>query len=105
MYADTVEQLHLQLAEAEMKASTYIKKFHKMQADHHNLIGITAELVDSLEATVSGKMVHSALAITRITHRNTQTQRLTEMLYRCKPKTHAHSRECKVMLSNPCTVG
>ncbi|XP_012683830.2 lisH domain-containing protein ARMC9 isoform X2 [Clupea harengus] len=54
---DTVEQLHLQLAEAEMKASTYIKKFHKMQADHHNLIGITAELVDSLEATVSGKMI------------------------------------------------
>jgi len=28
-----------------------------MQADYHNLIGVTAELVDSLEATVNGKMV------------------------------------------------
>lgn len=34
-----------------------MRKFNKMQADYHNLIGITAELVDSLEATISGKMV------------------------------------------------
>lgn len=54
---DLVLQLQFQLGEAERKASSYIKKFHKMQADYHNLIGITAELVDSLEATVNGKMV------------------------------------------------
>ncbi|XP_076134766.1 lisH domain-containing protein ARMC9 isoform X2 [Alosa pseudoharengus] len=54
---DTVQQLHLQLAEAERKASSYVKKFQKMQADYHKLIGVTAELVDSLEATVSGKMI------------------------------------------------
>lgn len=36
---------------------TYLKRFNKMQADYHNLIGVTAELVDSLEATVNGKMV------------------------------------------------
>uniref|UniRef100_A0A3B4BX40 LisH domain-containing protein ARMC9 n=1 Tax=Pygocentrus nattereri TaxID=42514 RepID=A0A3B4BX40_PYGNA len=46
-----------QLAEAEKRASCYMRRFSKMQADYHNLIGVTAELVDSLEATVSGKMI------------------------------------------------
>uniref|UniRef100_A0A8C8BZ08 LisH domain-containing protein ARMC9 n=1 Tax=Oncorhynchus tshawytscha TaxID=74940 RepID=A0A8C8BZ08_ONCTS len=50
-------QLRLQLAEAEKRTSSYMRRFNKMQADHHNLIGVTAELVDSLEATVSGKMI------------------------------------------------
>ena len=36
---------------------TYLKRYTRIQADYHNLIGVTAELVDSLEATVSGKMV------------------------------------------------
>ncbi|KAK9519429.1 hypothetical protein VZT92_022160 [Zoarces viviparus] len=35
----------------------YKRKFKKLQADHLNLIGITAELVESLEDTVSGKMI------------------------------------------------
>lgn len=34
-----------------------------MQADYHNLIGVTAELVDSLEATVNGKMVRGDLDV------------------------------------------
>ncbi|KAM9460904.1 lisH domain-containing protein ARMC9 isoform 1-T1 [Clarias gariepinus] len=46
-----------QLAEAEKKASAYMKKFSKIQADYDNLISVTAELVDSLEATVNGKMI------------------------------------------------
>ncbi|XP_042178824.1 lisH domain-containing protein ARMC9 isoform X1 [Oncorhynchus tshawytscha] len=54
---DTIQQLRLQLAEAEKRTSSYMRRFNKMQADHHNLIGVTAELVDSLEATVSGKMI------------------------------------------------
>uniref|UniRef100_A0A673XLV8 LisH domain-containing protein ARMC9 n=1 Tax=Salmo trutta TaxID=8032 RepID=A0A673XLV8_SALTR len=54
---DTIQQLQLQLAEAEKRTSSYMRRFNKMQADHHNLIGVTAELVDSLEATVSGKMI------------------------------------------------
>ncbi|XP_060797130.1 lisH domain-containing protein ARMC9 isoform X2 [Neoarius graeffei] len=45
-----------QLAEAEKQVSAYMKKFSKIQADYHNLISLTAELVDSLEATVTGKM-------------------------------------------------
>ncbi|KAL2089781.1 hypothetical protein ACEWY4_014469 [Coilia grayii] len=53
----SVQHLHLQLVEAERKASTYLRKFQKMQADYHNLIGITAELVDTLEATVSGQPI------------------------------------------------
>ncbi|XP_076770985.1 lisH domain-containing protein ARMC9 isoform X3 [Arvicanthis niloticus] len=52
-----LQQLHQQLVEAERRAMTYLKRYNKIQADYHNLIGVTAELVDSLEATVSGKMI------------------------------------------------
>ncbi|XP_039622179.1 lisH domain-containing protein ARMC9 isoform X2 [Polypterus senegalus] len=52
-----VHQLQQQLLDAERKAATYMKRYNKMQADYHNLIGVTAELVDSLEATVTGKMI------------------------------------------------
>ncbi|XP_006935744.3 lisH domain-containing protein ARMC9 isoform X1 [Felis catus] len=51
------QQLHQQLIEAERRSMTYLKRYNKIQADYHNLIGVTAELVDSLEATVSGKMI------------------------------------------------
>ncbi|XP_062306448.1 lisH domain-containing protein ARMC9 isoform X2 [Osmerus eperlanus] len=54
---DTMLNLQLQLAESERKASIYMKRLNKIQVDYHNLIGVTAELVDSLEATVSGKMI------------------------------------------------
>ncbi|XP_024134392.1 lisH domain-containing protein ARMC9 isoform X2 [Oryzias melastigma] len=54
---DVIQQLQLQLAESDRRVSSYLRKFNKMQADYHNLIGITAELVDSLEATISGKMI------------------------------------------------
>nr|XP_021505414.1 lisH domain-containing protein ARMC9 isoform X1 [Meriones unguiculatus]XP_021505416.1 lisH domain-containing protein ARMC9 isoform X1 [Meriones unguiculatus] len=54
---EMLQQLHHQLVEAERRAMTYLKRYNKIQADYHNLIGVTAELVDSLEATVSGKMI------------------------------------------------
>lgn len=54
-----LQQLHQQLLEAERRAMAYLKRYNKMQADYHSLIGVTAELVDSLEATVSGKMVRT----------------------------------------------
>ncbi|NXL88702.1 ARMC9 protein, partial [Alectura lathami] len=54
---ETLQQLHQQLVESEHRAVTYLKRFNKLQADYHNLIRVTAELVDSLEATVSGKMI------------------------------------------------
>uniref|UniRef100_A0A8C8VJH7 LisH domain-containing protein ARMC9 n=1 Tax=Pelusios castaneus TaxID=367368 RepID=A0A8C8VJH7_9SAUR len=54
---ETLQQLHQQLVEAERRTMTYLKRFNKIQLDYHNLIGVTAELVDSLEATVSGKMI------------------------------------------------
>ncbi|XP_026710417.1 lisH domain-containing protein ARMC9 [Athene cunicularia] len=52
-----LQHLHQQLVESEQRTMTYLKRFNKMQADYHNLIGVTAELVDSLEATVNGKMI------------------------------------------------
>lgn len=57
LFLEMLQQLHQQLVEAERRAMTYLKRYNKIQADYHNLIGVTAELVDSLEATVSGKMV------------------------------------------------
>ncbi|XP_008836289.1 lisH domain-containing protein ARMC9 isoform X1 [Nannospalax galili] len=54
---EMLQQLHQQLMEAERRSMTYLKRYNKIQADYHNLIGVTAELVDSLEATVSGKMI------------------------------------------------
>ncbi|XP_059801281.1 lisH domain-containing protein ARMC9 isoform X7 [Hypanus sabinus] len=55
--AELVHQLQQQLTETQQKAATYMKRYNKLQADYHNLIGVTAELVDSLEATVNGKMI------------------------------------------------
>lgn len=56
-FLEMLQQLHQQLVEAERRSMTYLKRYNKIQADYHNLIGVTAELVDSLEATVSGRMV------------------------------------------------
>ncbi|KAI3368687.1 hypothetical protein L3Q82_025680, partial [Scortum barcoo] len=56
------QQLQLQLAESDRRITSYMRKYNKMQADYHNLIGITAELVDSLEATVSGKMGYYSMS-------------------------------------------
>uniref|UniRef100_A0A4W6D922 LisH domain-containing protein ARMC9 n=1 Tax=Lates calcarifer TaxID=8187 RepID=A0A4W6D922_LATCA len=55
--AEAMQLLQLQLVESDRRIASYVRRFNKMQADYHNLIGITAELVDSLEATVSGKMI------------------------------------------------
>uniref|UniRef100_A0A663MZM9 LisH domain-containing protein ARMC9 n=1 Tax=Athene cunicularia TaxID=194338 RepID=A0A663MZM9_ATHCN len=57
LYKKMLQHLHQQLVESEQRTMTYLKRFNKMQADYHNLIGVTAELVDSLEATVNGKMI------------------------------------------------
>uniref|UniRef100_A0A9J8AMU0 LisH domain-containing protein ARMC9 n=1 Tax=Cyprinus carpio carpio TaxID=630221 RepID=A0A9J8AMU0_CYPCA len=54
---EAIQQMQLHLTEAERKSAICMRRFTKLQADHHNLIGITAELVDSLEATVRGKMI------------------------------------------------
>ncbi|KAI1891548.1 hypothetical protein AGOR_G00144930 [Albula goreensis] len=54
---EELQQLQKQVSEAERRAASSMRKFNKMQADYHNLIGVTAELVDSLVATISGKMI------------------------------------------------
>ncbi|NXG81060.1 ARMC9 protein, partial [Baryphthengus martii] len=54
---EMLQRLHQQLVESEHRTMTYLKRFNKMHADYRSLIGVTAELVDSLEATVNGKMI------------------------------------------------
>uniref|UniRef100_A0A671Z4M1 LisH domain-containing protein ARMC9 n=1 Tax=Sparus aurata TaxID=8175 RepID=A0A671Z4M1_SPAAU len=55
--SQVIQQLQLQLVESDRRIASFVRKFSKMKADYQSLIGITAELVDSLEATVSGKMI------------------------------------------------
>ncbi|XP_028393759.1 lisH domain-containing protein ARMC9-like [Dendronephthya gigantea] len=58
-YNDHIKVLKNQLAEAETKLMSYFKKFSQIQGDYHKLIGIAAELVDSLEDTIRGKLISS----------------------------------------------
>uniref|UniRef100_A0A8C3R0D9 LisH domain-containing protein ARMC9 n=1 Tax=Cyanoderma ruficeps TaxID=181631 RepID=A0A8C3R0D9_9PASS len=54
---EMIQHLHQQLAKREHRYVTNLKLFHKLQMDYYNLLGVTAELVDSLAATVTGKMI------------------------------------------------
>ncbi|KAI8795631.1 lisH domain-containing protein ARMC9 [Biomphalaria glabrata] len=49
--------LSQQVVESEKKAAAYLKRHSKVQSDYHNLIGITADLVDALESTVQGRHI------------------------------------------------
>uniref|UniRef100_A0A8D2QSD9 LisH domain-containing protein ARMC9 n=1 Tax=Zosterops lateralis melanops TaxID=1220523 RepID=A0A8D2QSD9_ZOSLA len=53
----TPRLLTIFLAKREHRYVTNLKLFHKLQMDYYNLLGVTAELVDSLAATVTGKMI------------------------------------------------
>ncbi|XP_033107684.1 lisH domain-containing protein ARMC9-like isoform X2 [Anneissia japonica] len=52
-----LQQLQRNVVDAEKKATAYVKRYNYLQSDYHNLIGITAELVDSLENCINGNMV------------------------------------------------
>uniref|UniRef100_A0A8P4KKZ1 LisH domain-containing protein ARMC9 n=1 Tax=Dicentrarchus labrax TaxID=13489 RepID=A0A8P4KKZ1_DICLA len=78
---EAMQQLQLQLAESDRRIASYVRKFNKMQADYHNLIGITAELVDSLEATVSGKMASSMLRASIAPQRSKEVPMLPSLDY------------------------
>ncbi|NXY53783.1 ARMC9 protein, partial [Callaeas wilsoni] len=54
---EMMQHLHQQLVKHEHRYMTDLKRFHKVQVDYRNLLGVTAELVDSLEATITGKMI------------------------------------------------
>lgn len=52
-----ISRLQQQLVDSERKTMSYIKRHNRVQADYHNLIGITADLVEALESTVQGKPI------------------------------------------------
>ncbi|NWW29080.1 ARMC9 protein, partial [Falcunculus frontatus] len=54
---EMMQHLHRQLVKCEHRYMTNLKRLHKLQMDYRNLLGVTAELVDSLEATVIGKTI------------------------------------------------
>lgn len=63
-----MQHLHQQLVKCEHRYMTNLKRFHKLQVDYRNLLGVTAELVDSLEATVIGKTVRSGSDVHLLPH-------------------------------------
>ncbi|NWS83304.1 ARMC9 protein, partial [Toxostoma redivivum] len=54
---EMMQHLHQQLMKREQRYMNNLKRLHKLQMDYRNLLGVTAELVDSLEATITGKMI------------------------------------------------
>ena len=56
-HSKQIEALSLKVKEHEHRAMSYFQKYAKLQGDYHNLIGIAAELVDTLEKNVRGQMV------------------------------------------------
>ncbi|XP_034035889.1 lisH domain-containing protein ARMC9 isoform X2 [Thalassophryne amazonica] len=54
---EAMQQLQLQLVESEQRAASYKQKFSKMETDYCKLIGITADLVDSLMASIRGERI------------------------------------------------
>ncbi|ESO95759.1 hypothetical protein LOTGIDRAFT_214855 [Lottia gigantea] len=52
-----IKALKQKVADGDRKTATYMKRHSKVQADYHNLIGITADLVDALESTVQGRPI------------------------------------------------
>uniref|UniRef100_A0A8C0Z989 LisH domain-containing protein ARMC9 n=1 Tax=Cyanistes caeruleus TaxID=156563 RepID=A0A8C0Z989_CYACU len=57
LFTEMMQHLHQQLVKCEHRYMTNLKQFYELQMSHHNLLGVTAELVDSLEATITGKMI------------------------------------------------
>lgn len=57
LHSEQLKKLQHQLTTGEQRCAQYQKRCSKLQADYHKLIGVAAELVDSLEDTVRGKMV------------------------------------------------
>nr|XP_006813646.1 PREDICTED: lisH domain-containing protein ARMC9-like [Saccoglossus kowalevskii] len=56
-HAQQIQGFQQSIVDAEKRTMTYMKRYNKLQGDYHNLIGITAELVDSLESCINGNMV------------------------------------------------
>lgn len=54
---EVIQQLQLQVVESDHRIANYVRKFNKIRANYNNLIGVTVELVESLEATLSGEKV------------------------------------------------
>ena len=52
-----LQTMELKAVESDRKAVTYMKRYNRVQTDYHNLISITADLVDTLEQTVQGNPV------------------------------------------------
>jgi hypothetical protein len=51
--------LQEQLMDSQKQTMSYMKKFNKVQTDYYNLLGIAADLIDTLESTIVGKPVSS----------------------------------------------
>ncbi|KAJ3599745.1 hypothetical protein NHX12_033701 [Muraenolepis orangiensis] len=100
---EAMQQLQLQVLESERKARSYMRCLAKMQADHHNLIDVTAELVDSLEAMASGKML-SPVYIQNLNVRLLSSQmshRVAQSIDFTRPGTASSMLRASIALQKP----
>ena len=56
-YSAKIAELNEKTKGQDERATEIFEKYAKLQGDYHNLIGIAAELVDSLERCVRGQMI------------------------------------------------
>ena len=54
---DKTDELERKARDSDRRLAHYKRRIDKLQGDYHNLIGITADLVETLEATLQGKPV------------------------------------------------
>lgn len=76
---------HVKISDAEL--AKCLKKCAKLQSDYHNLIGISADLVDALEETALGNMISP------------------EMLNQICTRLFTHAKQPEVDISRPGTAG
>lgn len=57
LHNEQLKKLQLQLTAREQRFAQFEKSYLKIQGDYHKLIGVAAELVDSLENAVRGKLL------------------------------------------------
>lgn len=94
------EAIQRNVVEAESRAMQYMKLYHKSQSNYFNLIGITADLVDSLERSVQGVPV-TPESVQEILARLFVSQGQSSMMDFSRPGTASKALRQSIMPSAP----
>ena len=95
-----VDELKTKLGDAEVRSKRCLRSLQSMTRDYQELIGITAELIDSLEATVRGDRI-SPEFLRDVCQRlfDTQGIEVEDSVDFSRPGTRAEQLRASVVLS------